>query len=256
MSHLIPFFKEEELIEQTSLEMKFQDKHLVRYLTFAKHCLRKAITICQKDIAAGIFCIVTESDTYFSIWREQPAEKPKSYVEPTPQFQPPLKKTQMSHLTEKGFSVPTEAVELVQVELVHATSPPVADINHLAAAFEPLKTRGETIASYSQLDVSQYRPAHTIDTTKTRKKTRRSKPQTSNIYLTPRSAFLAFCHQELAQRIGPSADYLINKLLAERPNIHPRQMIEAIVAEIPDPKESLNTQKTLEKSLEHLPLIN
>ena len=103
MSHFIPFFKEEELIGQASLEMKFQDKHLVRCLTFAKHCLRKAINICQQDIAAGIFCILTESDTHFAIWREQPSESQKVGVEATPKLQPQLNKPQMSRSKEEEF---------------------------------------------------------------------------------------------------------------------------------------------------------
>ena len=189
MSHFIPFFKEEELIGQASLEMKFQDKHLVRCLTFAKHCLRKAINICQQDIAAGIYCILTESDTHFAIWREQPSESQKGGVEATPKLQPQLNNPQMSRSKEEEISSQIEAFELV-----YAASPPVTDVN----------------------------------------------------YSTPRSAFLALFNQELTQHIGPLADYLINKLLAERPNINPQQMIEAIVAEIPDPKESQNIQKSLE----------
>ncbi|MCG8365842.1 MAG: hypothetical protein MJA27_21225 [Pseudanabaenales cyanobacterium] len=189
MSHFIPFFKEEELIGQASLEMKFQDKHLVRCLTFAKHCLRKAINICQQDIAAGIYCILTESDTHFAIWREQPSESQKGGVEATPKLQPQLNNPQMSRSKEEEISSQIEAFELV-----YAASPPVTDVN----------------------------------------------------YSTPRSAFLALFNQELAQHIGPRADYLINKLLAERPNLQPQQMVEAIVAEISDPKESQNIQKSLE----------
>ena len=62
-----------------------------------------------------------------------------------------------------------------------------------------------------------------------------------------RSAFLALLNQELAQHIGPIADYLLNELLSKRPNIGPQQMIEAIVAEIPDPKAAQNFQKSLER---------
>ena len=189
MSYFIPFFQEEELIGQASLEIMFQDKHLVRCLTFAKHCLRKAINICQKDIAAGIFCVLTESDTHFSIWRERLSKSQKVRVEATPKLQPQFNKPQMSRSKEEEISSQIEAFELV-----YAASPPVTDVN----------------------------------------------------YSTPRSTFLALFNQELAQHIGPLADYLINKLLAERPNINPQQMIEAIVAEIPDPKESQNIQNSLE----------
>ena len=80
MSYFIPFFQEAELIdrdalEEDNLETVFQNKHLIRSLTFAKSHLRRAINICQKDIAAGVFCVLTESDACFAIWRENPSEK-------------------------------------------------------------------------------------------------------------------------------------------------------------------------------------
>ena len=78
MSNFIPFFQEAELIDPNlfgpdRLEMVFQNKRLVRCLTFAKHHLRKAINTCQMDIASGIFCVLTESDTGFAIWRQESA---------------------------------------------------------------------------------------------------------------------------------------------------------------------------------------
>ena len=243
MSCFIPFFKEEELIGQdlfgqASLEMKFQDKHLVRCLTFAKRRLRGAINICQKDIAAGIFCVLTESDTHFAIWREQPSESQKGWVEATPKLQPRLNKTHLSRPKENGLSSPVE-----ELELVYAASPSVTDVNHLAAASQTLKPTVEGIDTSSRLGALQHKLAISAST----KKTSKSKTETTNIYSTPRSAFLAHFNQELAQHMGPVADYLINKLLAERPNIQPQQMTEAIVAEIPDSEESQNIQKSLDR---------
>ena len=44
------------------------------------------------------------------------------------------------------------------------------------------------------------------------------------------------------------ADFLINDLLAKRPNILPQQLIEEIVAEVPDS----NKVESIQKSLEYL----
>ena len=192
MSYFIPFLQEENLVGSTGLEMIFQDKHLVRYLTFAKHLLQKAINICQKDIAAGIFCLLMESDAHFVIWREQPSQRQKVQLEETPKL---------------------------------------------------IETMVETPHTCYQSDALQHKSTPAVANTKTSN----SKTKTFNIDSTTRSVFLALFNQELAQHIGPRADYLLNKLLAERPTICPQQMIQAIIAEIPDPKKSQNIQKSLER---------
>ena len=246
MRHILPFFKEEELVDQdlsvqTSLEMKFQDKHLVRCLAFAKHRRRLAINICQKDIAAGIFCVLTESDTHFTIWREQPSEKSQKVgFEEIPTLPPTLNKSQPSRPKEEVISSQTD-----ECELVYAASPPVTVVSHLAAdsTTQPLKPIVVPINTSSQPLTLPHRPILAASKTKPSK----SKTTISNPSSPSRSTFLALFNQELAQHIGPIADYLINELIAKRPNIQPQQMIEAIVAEIPDPKEAQDIQKSLER---------
>ena len=254
MSDFIPFFQEEELIdqelfEQAGLEMKYHDKHLVRSLSFPKHHLRKAINICQKDIAAGIFCLLTESHTQFSIWREESFERLKVDVEVTPKLQPQLNTSQLSHPEETKISS-----QIAGFEMVYVPSSTAIDDNDLAIAFQTLEATVSPIEvapieTESHAEVLQHQSALAASTTKTPTKTPKSKTETldSDIYSTPRSAFLALINQELAQHIGPIADYLINKLLAEQPHIQPQKMIEAIVAEISDPRESNNIQKSLDR---------
>lgn len=243
MNHYLPFFKEKELINQNisvqaGLEMKFRDRPLVRYLAFAKHHLRRAINICQKDIEAGIFCLLTESDTHFTIWREQSLESQKVCVEATPKLHPQLNKSQLPRPQENGI-----LSQIEEIELGCAASPPITDVNRFAAASRSLKSTVEGIDTSFQSETCRRQPALVASMTKTSK----SKTTLSSIYSTPRSAFLALLNQQLTKHIGPSADYLINKLLAERPNIQPQQMIEAIVAEIPNAQEAQNIQKSLER---------
>ena len=250
MSDFIPFFQEEELIDQklfgqADLEMKYHDKRLVRSLSFPKQHLRKAINICQKDIAAGVFCLLTESDTQFSIWREESFERLKVDVEVTPKLLPQLNTSQLSHSKETKISS-----QIAGFEMVYVPSPSTTDKNDLAIAFQTLEATVAPIEvapidSESHAEVLQHKPALATSTTKTPKS--KIEILDSDIYSTPRSAFLALINQELAQHIGPIADYLINKLLAEQPNIQPQKMIEAIVAEIPDPRESNNIQKSLDR---------
>ena len=241
MKHILPFFKEEELRDQalsvqTGLEMKFQDKHLVRSLAFAKHRRRLAINICQKDIAAGVFCVLTESDTHFTIWREQPSEESQKVgYAVTPKLSPQLKKTQPSRSKEKRVSSQIEEFESVRLN-----STPITAINYLAAdtVSQTLETTVEPIDSSSSAAL-QYQSALADSTTKT-----------SETVSMSRSDFLILFKQELIQHIGPMADYLINEVLAKRPNtdtIPPLHLIEAVIAEIPDFKEARNIQKSLER---------
>ena len=245
MSYFIPFFQEEELIDpnpfgQASLEMVFQDKHLVKCLTFAKRHLRKAINICQKDIAAGIFCLLTESDTCFALWREEPSESQEAAVEATPTSQSQPNKSQLSDPKEKESSS-----QIAGFDLIYESSPSATDEHHLAIAFQALETTVEPIDTTPYSEALPHNLALTAATPKTSKS--KIKLLDSDIYSTPRSAFLALINQELAQHIGPMADYLVNKLLAEQPNIQPQKMIEAIAAEIPDPKQSQTIQKSLDR---------
>ena len=241
MNHFIPFFKEEELIGigQASLEIKFQDKQLIRYLTFAKPHVRKAINICQQDIAAGVFCLLTEGDTHFAIWREQPSKGKTFSVKVTPKVQPKLNKLQLSRQKEKELSSQVEALEFV-----FAAFPPVSDVNYVAETSQIIEIN-EVSAIDSSFSSEALPHQKTLAPAKTN--TSINKIKISNTYSTSRSTFLSRLNLELTQHIGSKADYLINKLLAERPNIQPQEMIEAIAAELPNPKESKNIQKNLER---------
>ena len=248
MRHILPFFKEEELIEQdlplqTCLEMKFQDKQLVRCLDFAKHHRQHAIDVCQEDIAAGIFCVLTESDTHFTVWREQLSEGQNVSDGATPTLQPLLNPSQPSYSKEKN--IPSSQLE--EFESVYVTSPPVTSVkhvDHLAAnpGSHTLETPVELLDTSSQSATFRHNPTLAAATTRISK----SPTHASNTSPTPRSAFLTLFNQELAQHIGPIADFMINELLAKQPKIQPQQLIEAIVAEIPDPQEAQNIQKSLE----------
>lgn len=46
------------------------------------------------------------------------------------------------------------------------------------------------------------------------------------------------CRRSLLQIIGPFADFLIEDVLAERPNLTPEQLVETLVAEIPDRRQA------------------
>ena len=120
MRHTLPFFKEEELIvhDQTvraGLEMKFQNKQLVPCLAFAKHHRKLAIEICQKDIAAGIFCVLTEGDNHLSIWREQIKLNQETAVETVPALEPQFNSTEPLHSNGKSRtqSANTPSPELI-----------------------------------------------------------------------------------------------------------------------------------------------
>ena len=251
MSYFIPFFQEEELIDPNlfgsdRLEMVFQNKRLVRCLTFAKSHLRKAINTCQMDIASGIFCVLTESDTGFAIWRQEPTEKQEAPekqeidVEAIPE--PPL---QLSESQPSDSQVKAMSSQIAGFELIYESSSSATDEHDLAAAFNALESTAEPIDTAFQAETSQHKPELSSSTANP------SRPEikllNSDLYSTPRSAFLALINQELAQHIGSKADYLINKLLAEQPDIQPQKMIEAIAAEITDLEQSQNIQETLDR---------
>ena len=66
MSDLIPFFQEEELTELkgfdlASLEIMYQDRRLVRSLTFAKHRLRRG-DICLSAIYCSRYILCNDGD--------------------------------------------------------------------------------------------------------------------------------------------------------------------------------------------------
>ena len=232
---------------KASFEIEFQDKQLVRYLTFAKPHIRKAIKICQQDIAAGVFCVLIESDTHFSIWREQPLKCKNFSVKGTPKFQSQLNKSRLSHQKEKEVPAQVKAFEVV-----YAASPPHSEVSHLAETSQIFEiNQVSTNDSYVK---SETLP-HQIALTSAKINKSKNKTKISNTYSTSRSDFLARLNLELTQYIGSKADYVINKLLAERPNINPQQMVEAIVAEIPNSKELKNIQQSLER-LTHYFLVN
>ena len=46
--------------------------------------------------------------------------------------------------------------------------------------------------------------------------------------------FLEHCRQELMRCMGPMASFLLEDILAQSPHLMPQQLIEVLVAEIPD----------------------
>jgi serine/threonine protein kinase/class 3 adenylate cyclase len=62
-----------------------------------------------------------------------------------------------------------------------------------------------------------------------------------SIALTPE--FLEHCRQALARCIGPMASLILDDVLAQNPRLDPPGLIEAIVAEIPDPQQAKAFQR-------------
>ncbi|MBV8885978.1 MAG: hypothetical protein JO235_18560, partial [Chroococcidiopsidaceae cyanobacterium CP_BM_RX_35] len=59
------------------------------------------------------------------------------------------------------------------------------------------------------------------------------------------SAFVERCRQELARIIGPIAKYVLAETLAQYPDISPVQLVEALVAEIPNPQQAIEFRQRL-----------
>ncbi|NET37073.1 MAG: hypothetical protein F6K19_34455, partial [Cyanothece sp. SIO1E1] len=70
-------------------------------------------------------------------------------------------------------------------------------------------------------------------------------PPVSPFSATLNPAFLELCQQELTRCIGPMANYLIEDILIQHPQITPRQLIAAIVAEIPDVNQARIFQQNM-----------
>ncbi|MDJ0702442.1 MAG: hypothetical protein QNJ46_04100 [Leptolyngbyaceae cyanobacterium MO_188.B28] len=251
MSYFIPFFQEEEIIDSNlfgrdSQEVIFQNKRLVRCLTFAKNHIRKAINICQTDIASGIFCVLTESDASFTIWRQdssmnpETSEKEEVHDEAMAELHHQLNESQLSDSQEEAIQLP-----IAGFELIYESSSSVTDEHDLAAAFQALEATADPIETVFQVETSQHQPVFSSFSENPAEF--ELKLLDSDLYSTPRSAFLALVNQELSQHIGSKADYLINKLLAEQPDIQPQKMLEAIAAEISDSEQSQNIQETLDR---------
>ncbi len=250
MTHVLHFYQEEELVKhnlpvQTCLEMKFQGKQMVRCLDFAKHRRRLAFDICQEDIAAGIFCVLTESETHFTIWRERPPEPQES--EHDGDFQTPLPVGPSQSLSSREQEISSPQLEELQAAYMlspiskvcdvgaNSVLPPIDDGNEiLEISTQTLHLKNQSALSIDPIQELGFSP--TIE----------DFPQSS------RSIFLSRLNQELAQYIGPIADFIINDLLAKKPNIQPQQLIEEIVAEVPDSKEADNIQKALEYLIHQL----
>jgi serine/threonine protein kinase len=56
-------------------------------------------------------------------------------------------------------------------------------------------------------------------------------------------AFWERCQQELAQLIGPFAQFIVEEAIANSPNLNPQQFIEVLAAEIPHPEQARSFQK-------------
>ena len=142
---------------------------------------------------------------------------------------------------------PEQAVssEIAGFELIYDSSSLVTDEHDLAAAFQALEATAEPIETAFQAETSQDKTDLSSSTANPSRS--EIKLLNSDLYSTPRSAFLALVNQELSQHMGSKADYLINKLLAEQPDIQPQKMIEAIAAEISDSEQSQTIQETLDR---------
>ncbi|MDJ0706255.1 MAG: protein kinase [Leptolyngbyaceae cyanobacterium MO_188.B28] len=57
--------------------------------------------------------------------------------------------------------------------------------------------------------------------------------------------FIECCRQRLASYIGPMAGYLIDEVLADNPQIFPRQLVALLAAEIPNPQQAQEFQSQL-----------
>jgi serine/threonine-protein kinase len=51
-------------------------------------------------------------------------------------------------------------------------------------------------------------------------------------------SFVKRCRQELALSIGPFANFIIEDVLAENPNLTPQQLVELLASEIPNPRKA------------------
>ncbi|MCG8368390.1 MAG: protein kinase [Pseudanabaenales cyanobacterium] len=57
--------------------------------------------------------------------------------------------------------------------------------------------------------------------------------------------FIEHCRQRLASYIGPMAGFLLDEVLADNPQIFPRQLVALLAAEIPNPKQAEEFQRQL-----------
>lgn len=58
-------------------------------------------------------------------------------------------------------------------------------------------------------------------------------------------AFVERCRQELARIVGPIAKYILAETLAQHPDISPLQLVEALVAAIPNPQQAIEFRQRL-----------
>lgn len=65
--------------------------------------------------------------------------------------------------------------------------------------------------------------------------------------------FLKRCEEELARCIGPMANYILDETLAQYPEISPQQLIEELVAEIPNREKVQEFKKKVEAELKIQP---
>lgn len=65
-----------------------------------------------------------------------------------------------------------------------------------------------------------------------------SSPTHANPLAQANPAFLDSCRRELARQIGPMATYMIDDILAQAPNLTPRQFVVVLAAEIPDARQA------------------
>ncbi|HHP7243513.1 MAG TPA: protein kinase domain-containing protein, partial [Elainellaceae cyanobacterium] len=61
--------------------------------------------------------------------------------------------------------------------------------------------------------------------------------------------FIERCQQELIHCVGPVAQFIIDDLLSEDPNLSPAQLVEAIAAEIPNPQQAEAFRQRLIQSM-------
>ncbi len=66
-------------------------------------------------------------------------------------------------------------------------------------------------------------------------------------------AFIKRCKQELAHCIGPMASCILDETLAKHPEMAPLQLVEALAAEIPNPKKVQEFKKRVETELKFQP---
>lgn len=62
--------------------------------------------------------------------------------------------------------------------------------------------------------------------------------------------FLEQCQQELVRYVGPMGAYLVEDILAEQPQLTARELIDLLVAEIPDPSQARQFQARIQSSLQ------